>query len=224
MLALRTSRALFLQGDCGDALGVGVEARFEAIHFHDEHRAGVEREAEVKRRLDRLQDQLVEHFQGGGNDAGADDVADGVGGVVDRLEDAEQRAIRLGIAGDAHPDLRGDAEGSLGADDDAGQVVAGIVLGRAAGLDDPAIGQHEFEAEDVIDGDAVLERVRAAGIGGDVAADGAGPLARRIGGEVVAVRLEVVGEPEVDDARLDDGDSDCGSRLRESASSAPGRS
>ena len=46
-----------LLGDGGDALGVGVQPRLQAVHFHDEHRAGVEREAEVKRRLDRLQDR-----------------------------------------------------------------------------------------------------------------------------------------------------------------------
>ena len=48
-----------------------------------------------------------------------------------------------------------------------------------------------FDAEDVVDGDAVLERVRPAGVGGDVAADRAGPLARRIGGVVVAGAGEV---------------------------------
>ena len=101
--------------------------------------------------------------------------------------------------------LRDDAEGPFGADDDAGQIVAGIVLRRAAGAHDPAIGQHQFDAEDVIDGDAVFERVRPAGVGGDVAADGAGPLARRIRGEMVAVRLQVIGQPEIDDARFDDG-------------------
>ena len=149
--------------------------------------------------------RLVEHLQRRRHDAGADDVADGLGRVVDRLEDAEQRAIRLRVARDAHPDLRDDAERPLGADDHAGQVVAGVVLGRAAGLDDAAVGQDELDAEDVVDGDAVLERVRAAGVGGDVAADRAGALARRVGGVVEAVRLEVVGQPEVDDARLDDG-------------------
>ena len=91
------------------------------------------------------------------------------------------------------------------ADDDAGQVVARVVFGRPARTHDPAVGQHEFDAEDVVDGDAVFERVRAAGVGGDVAADGAGPLARRVRSVVVAVRLEVVGQPHVDDARLDDG-------------------
>ena len=49
--------------------------------------------------------------------------------------------------------------------------------------------------------------MRPAGIGGDIAANGAGPLAGGIGGEVVAVRLEVVGKPEIDDAGLDDGEA-----------------
>ena len=159
----------------------------------------------LKRRLDGAEHQLVEHLQGGGNDARADDVADGVGGVVDRLEDAEQGAIRLGVAGDAHPRLGRDAEGPLAADDDAGQVVAGVVLRRPADLDDLAVGQHELQTEDVVDRDAVLQRVRPAGVGGDVAADGAGPLARRVGGVVVARRLQVIGQPDVDDARLDHG-------------------
>ena len=42
------------------------------------------------------------------------------------------------------------------------------------------------DGEDVVDGEAVLEAVRAAGVLGDVAADRADLLARRIGGVVVA--------------------------------------
>ena len=68
-----------------------------------------------------------------------------------------------------------------------------------------AVGQHHFDAEHVVDRDAVLERVRPAGVGRHVAADRAGPLARRIGGVVIAGALEGVGEPDVDHARLDDG-------------------
>src|SRR5262249_41349908 len=89
--------------------------------------------------------------------------------------------------------------------DDTGQVVAGIVLRRSAGFDDAAVGQDEGDAEDVVDSNAVLERVRPTGVGGDVAADGAGALAGRVRGEVVAVRLEVVGDPQVADPRLNNG-------------------
>src|SRR5438046_1945580 len=45
----------------------------------------------------------------------------------------------------------------------------------------------------------------AAGIGGDVAADRAGALARRIGSIVIAGAFEGGGEPNVDDAGLNDG-------------------
>ena len=82
------------------------------------------------------------------------------------------------------------AERSLAADDDTRQVVAGIVLGRSAELDDRAVGQHHFDAQHVVDRDAVLQRVRSARIGREIAADGAGPLARGVGRVVKAGSLE----------------------------------
>ena len=98
------------------------------------------------------------------------------------------------------------AERALAADEHAGQVVAGRVLGRrrrtattrrrAARASTPS---------DVVDGDAVLERVRPAGVRGHVAADRAGPLARRVGGVVIAAALSWRWSGQVDDARLDDG-------------------
>ena len=57
----------------------------------------------------------------------------------------------------------------------------------------------------MVDGDAVLERVRSAGIGGHVAADGAGALARRIGGKVVTGAGQGLRELQVGHARLDQG-------------------
>ena len=62
------------------------------------------------------------------------------------------------------------------------QVVAGHVLDRlAAGLQDPAVREHHGEAEDVVAGHAVLQAARAAGVAGDVAADGGMADARRVG-------------------------------------------
>jgi hypothetical protein len=188
-----------------DLLGVGVETRFESIDLHDEDRPGVEREPELERLLHRPKDELVEHLESTRNDAGADDVADRVGGIVDRLEDAEHRPVRFGIPRDPHPHLRDDAERPFRADDHAGQIVARHPLDRPPNLDDTPVRHHDLDAKDVVDSDAVLERVRAAGVGGDVAADRAGPLARRIGSEVEAVRLQMIRQPEVDDARLNDG-------------------
>src|SRR5262249_1899891 len=85
------------------------------------------------------------------------------------------------------------------------EVVARVVLGRAAGVHHAAVGQDELQTQDMVDGHAVFERVGAAGVGGDVAADGAGPLAGRVGGKVIPVRLQVIRQPQVDHARVDDG-------------------
>ena len=56
-------------------------------------------------------------------------------------------------------------------------------------------GKDKLESGDMIGGDAVSERVRAASVFGNVAADGAGFPTGRIGSEVQAVRLG--GEREV---------------------------
>ena len=94
---------------------------------------------------------------------------------------------------------------ALAADDRADEVEAGRIFRRAAEAHDLALGGDDFEAEDVVHGDAVFERVRAAGVGADVAADRARALARRIGGVVVAGAGEMAIERGVDDAGLDDG-------------------
>ena len=57
----------------------------------------------------------------------------------------------------------------------------------------------------MIDGDAVFQRVRAAGIRSHVAADRAGALAGRVGRVVKAGPFEGVGQPDVHDAGLHDG-------------------
>ena len=98
----------------------------------------------------------------------------------------EHRAEALRIARQADPDLGDDGQRALAADEHADQIEPGRIFGGTAESDDLALGRDDLEAEDVVDGDAVLERVRAAGVGGHVAADGAGALARRIGGVVVA--------------------------------------
>ena len=122
-----------------------------------------------------------------------------------RLEADQDRAHLLGQPD--QPDGGGgdDAEGALGADDRAEQVVAGGVGGRAAERHGVAVGGDEVGAEDVVGGEAVLEAVRAAGVLRDVAADRADLLARRVGRVVVAVRGRRPGDVEVDHAGLDDG-------------------
>ena len=65
-----------------------------------------------------------------------------------------------------------------------------------------AVNQHDLQAQHVVGGDAVFQAVHAAGILGHVAADGAGDLARGIGGIIEAFVLHGVGYREVGDAGL----------------------
>ena len=87
-------------------------------------------------------------------------------------------------------------------DEERGEIVAGGVALRGADVNDLAVGQDQVESGDVIGGDAVSERVRSAGIFGDVAADGAGFLAGRIGSEVEAIRLDGARKIGVNHSRL----------------------
>ena len=80
-----------------------------------------------------------------------------------------------------------------------------VVFAGPAELNDRAVGHHRLDPQRVIDRHAIFQGVWTAGIGGHVAADGAGPLARRIGSVVIAGPLEGIGEPEIDHARLNDG-------------------
>src|SRR5262249_10731610 len=83
---------------------------------------------------------------------------------------------------------------------DAGHVVTSRITGRAAGADDRTVRQHDLQPEDVIDGDAVLQRVWPAGVSRAVAADGARRLARRVRRKMVTLRLHELRQLQVDDA------------------------
>ena len=72
----------------------------------------------------------------------------------------------------------------------------------AADLDHRAVDQHHRDAEEVVGGDAVFQAMRAAGVHGDVAGDGAGELARRIGRVEEARMRDRLGDGEVGDAGL----------------------
>ena len=103
----------------------------------------------------------------------------------------------------AHGDLGDDAELAFRADDQSEEIVAGRIEARAADIDDLAVHQHHADAEHVIGGDAVFQAMRAAGIGGDIAADGAGDLARRVGRVKEAVARDRIGDAGIGDAGLD---------------------
>ena len=72
-------------------------------------------------------------------------------------------------------------------------------------MNDFAIGQHESESGDMIRGNSVSECMRTAGVFGNVAANGAGFLAGRIGSEVKTVRFNRAREIRIDQAGLHGG-------------------
>ena len=132
--------------------------------------------------------------------------------------DAEepQRSRRVGDPGDRHRlparprkelQHRGgdDAERPLRADEELLQVVAGIVLQQAAQpVPDFSGRQHHLQPEHEAARVAVGEHLRAAGIGGDVAADPAGALrAERQRKEHAGLRRGLL-QPLQHDARLGD--------------------
>ncbi len=147
---------------------------------------------------------LVHHLHARRNDAGADHLGDAVAGLLAGREAGEQGANRLRAAQDPHRDFGDDAEQSFGARQHAKHVVTAGVQMLAAEPQDLALDGHQFDAQHVIGGQPVFQAVHAAGILGDVAADGAGDLARRIGGVVEALVLHRPGDAEVGDAGLGD--------------------
>ena len=116
----------------------------------------------------------------------------------------EESLHAFGALDDAENDFCGDAEGAFGADEDAGEIVAGSVESFSAEMDEGAVGENDFETEDVGGGETVFQAVRAAGVFGDVAADAADGLRGGIGGVEIAVREDAGGDVEIDDAGFDD--------------------
>ena len=106
-----------------------------------------------------------------------------------------------------HRGLGDDAELSLGADDQREEVVARRIEIIAADIEDLAIHHHDADAEHVVRRHAVFQAMGATGIGGDVAADGAGDLARRVRRIEEAVTCGRLGDADIGNAGLDAGDA-----------------
>ena len=145
----------------------------------------------MHRRFGGADRERVHHLDRRRDDAGADDVGhDGAAGV-DRVERGEQRLHRFGPPQNPHGHARDDGERAFRSDDEPEQIGARRVDERAAEVHELAVGQHRLDAEHVMHGEAVLQAVRAAGVLGDVAADRADLLARRIRRVVVAERRDL---------------------------------
>src|SRR5215510_2700683 len=72
---------------------------------------------------------------------------------------------------------RDDPERAFCSDEQMTQIVASIVFFELAQIvEDAAVREHHLEPEHQVAGDPIGERARTAGIGGEVAADGAAPF------------------------------------------------
>ena len=191
--------------DFGDGDGLGGDSFGKTFDFEKKNGGAVAWEARVDEVLDDAKRPAIEHFAGGGSDGASGNIHDSFRGVVHGVENGKKGLDSFGLAGKLDRDFRDERESAFGADEEAGQIVARGIALRAADANDFAVGENKFESGDVIGCDAVGKRVGTARVFGDVATDGAGFLAGRIGREIEAVRFGGKGEIVIHDAGLDDG-------------------
>ena len=168
-----------------------------AIEFDDQQSLDIERVADIDESLGGVDRRPVHHLHPTRNDAGSDHRGNAIAGILGRGEPDQQRARRRRLRQDTHRDLGHDPQQPLGTGHHAQQIVAFGVEMLAAEPDDLAIHQHQLDAEDVVGGQPVFEAMHAAGIFGDIAADRAGDLARRIGRVIKAGMLDRLGQCQI---------------------------
>ena len=101
------------------------------------------------------------------------DPDDGPTRGADVRKAGRHRQSRTRRADKPDADLRDDAKGALRTAEERDQVVAGDVLARPTADPDRApVGEHHLEAEHGVPRHPVPDTAKAAGVGGDVAADG----------------------------------------------------
>ena len=149
------------------------------VPWNSSSSVGATGSVEVEVAVDGVDLHVVAELDAGDGDRVGEHLDDGVDGGVERREGAGGGGHRLGRGLDAQRDLGDQAERALGADEQAGEVVAGGGLARSrAGADDLALRGDDGEAEDVLAHRAVADAGRSRRAGGDHAAD------RRVGAGV----------------------------------------
>ena len=187
----------------GDVFGHLVHAVPQPVELDEQHRGRVPGEAAGHAVLDGVDGAVVHHLQRRRHQSRRHDSRDHVPAVLERIAHREHRLDCLRLAEDTQNGGGRYPQGPLASHEDSGQIEAERIDILATQPDDLAAGEHYLEPEHVIGGDAVLEAVGAAGVLGDVAAQGARLLAGRIGGVVVAEGGEDRGDVQIEDAHLD---------------------
>ena len=142
------------------------------VGFGDDHQRALgralAREA-VRGEGDRRRIEILERSD---RQAGFDHARERLRARGDRRVKADHGERRLGRWGESQPGGRDHGKGALGADEQRAQVIARDVLAdRPADFDHLAACEDRLEAGHPGAGRAVLEGVRSAGVGRDVAAD-----------------------------------------------------
>jgi len=181
----------------GHPRAVILDVGFDTIQLAQEDGGRVHRVAGVDEILRGADRQVVHHLQATGDDAGGDDLGHGAAGVLDAIEAGQQNSRHLGFGQQFDGHFGNDAEHALGAGEQRQQVEARAVEGVAAQGQAFALDGEDFDLEQVVHGQSVLQAVHATGVFGDVAADRAGDLRRRVGCVVQAMGRGRLGNGQV---------------------------
>ena len=173
-----------------------------AVGFGQQDRLGFQVVAGVHDLLHGARGELVHHLEARGHDARADHARDRFARALDRRERRHDHLGGLRFRQELHGHFQDHGEEPLGPRHQREEVVARRIERLRPDLEHVALARDRAHARDVVDREAVLEAMHAAGILGDVAADGAGDLARRVGRVIEAVRPGLLRDAQVRDAGL----------------------
>src|SRR5215211_2499178 len=197
-------RGVVLFADPYDLLELVRDLGLGPVELDDQDGAGLG-EAGRDLFLYRLDGEGVHHLDGRGHYAAADNPGDGPAGLLGVLERGQERSYGLRLAQDPERYLGGDAQRTLRAHEGAEELVARCVWRfSSADVHDRAVGQNYLGPHHVVRRKAVLQAVDPARVLREVATYGGDDLARRVGGVVVAFVGDLLGDPDVYDAGLDD--------------------
>ncbi len=176
-----------------------------AVALGQPDRGGVDGVAGARVPLHQLDGSRVHQLDGVGQPVGGHQVADGRRGLPERAEAGQHGADGRRDRQQPQAGAGDDAERPLPADGEPADVEAGQVGGAAVQQVGDPVGVGELDGQHVLAHHAVGEDVDAAGVGGDVAAEGRGDLAGGVGREPQAVRRPRAAEAGVHEPRLDPG-------------------
>ena len=159
-----------------------------AFQFHDEHRFAARRIFRMHRRHRRLERERVHDFHRARQQPAGDDRGDRIAGLLQRAIAGQHRVKTFRPRQQLQRDFQRDAEQPFVAGEQSAPIRPHVLAARPAPLDHFAGRQHGLDPEHVVGGHAVFQAMRAAGIEGHVAADGADGLAGRIGRVMQSVR------------------------------------